>query len=165
MAFSCDSLGRVAAARGRPLPRAALLLSGIAIGSLCGADTRSVLPVSATVLPYARLTDVAVPATMAVSAGDVARGYVEVVEPTKLAVAHNTAGYVLEVHSLLPIASRIEVYGLPEQVRLEGTGGSIEHRSPPSIDERVALTYRLVLTPDTRAGDYPWPLHLSVRPL
>jgi hypothetical protein len=165
MALSCDSLGRTAAVRCRPLPRVAALLAGIAIGSLCGADTRSVLPVSVTVLPYARLTEVAVPASIAVSAHDVARGYVEVVEPMTLAVAHNTAGYVLEVHALLPIASRIDVYGLPEQVRLAGTGGSIEHRSPPATNERVALTYRLVLSPDTRAGDYPWPLQVAVRPL
>ena len=148
-----------------PLPRAAVLLAGVAIASLCGADTRGLLPVSATVMPYARLTAVAAPTRFAVSAEDLARGYVDVVEPTTFAVAHNTRGYVLEVYALLPIAAAIDVYGLPQQVRLSGSGGSIENRATGAISERVALTYRVVLGPDARTGTYPWPLQLAVRPL
>ncbi len=165
MASPSDRFSRADGSRGQPLPRAAVLLAGIAIGSLCGADTRSLLPVSATVMPYARLTAIAAPATLAVSAEDVARGYVDVVEPTTFAVAHNTPGYVLEVYALLPLAAEIDVYGLPQQVRLTGSGGSIEHRAAAASHENLALTYRVVLGPQARPGTYPWPLQLAVRPL
>ena len=145
MALPPDRSSRTVPVRGQPLPRAAVLLAGVVVGSLCGADTRGLLPVSATVMPYARLT--------------------AVVAPTTFAVAHNTRGYVLEVYALLPIAAEIDVYGLPQQVRLAGTGGSIEHHTTGTSGEQVALTYRVVLGPDARTGTYPWPLQLAVRPL
>ena len=165
MALPPDRSSRTVPVRGQPLPRAAVLLAGLVVGSLCGADTRGLLPVSATVMPYARLTAVVAPTSFAVSAEDVARGYVDIVEPTTFAVAHNTRGYVLEVYALLPIAAEIDVYGLPQQVRLAGTGGSIEHHTTGTSGEQVALTYRVVLGPDARTGTYPWPLQLAVRPL
>ena len=135
-----------------------------AIG-LCAADTRTQLLVTATVQPTARFTRLLVPQSLEVTADDAARGFIDVPEPTRLSVSSNSNGFVLDVHSVVPMLAGMNVYGLGGAVTLVGEGGSIVERSRPAGTSDLDLTFRLVLARGTPPGRYPWPLQLGVRPL
>ena len=137
----------------------------IAAVGLSMAASRTQFLVSATVLPATQFTRLAAPEALLVTATDAARGYVDVVQPTRLSVRSNTAGFVLDVHTVVPVLAGIAVYGLRGSVTLAGEGGSIVARDPPAGVSDLDLTFHLVLSPGTPPGRYPWPLHLAVRPL
>ena len=141
------------------------VIAGVAIFGWCTADTRTQFIVQATVLPVARFIRLTAPATLEVTPTDAARGYVDVTQPTVLSVASNTGGFVLDVHTIVPVLSAISVYGLSGSATLAGEGGSIVERSRLPGTADLDLTYRLALNPGTAAGRYTWPLQLAVRPL
>ena len=150
----------------RALARGAgAVIAGAAIFGWCTADTRTQFMVQATVLPVARFTRLTAPSALEVTPADAARGYVEVSQPTLVSVASNTGGFVLDVHTIVPVLAGISVYGLSGSVTLAGEGGSIVERSRPPGTADLDLTYRLALNPGTVAGRYTWPLQLAVRPL
>ena len=129
------------------------------------AETRTQMLVQATVLPVASFTRVQAPLALEVTARDAARGYVDVAEPTRLSVRSNGPGFVLDVHTLVPVLTAIDVYGLRGSVTLGGEGGSIVERERPAGTSDLNVRFHLVLVPGTPPGRYVWPLHLAVRPL
>jgi len=145
--------------------RTGAVLAGIAMFGWCTADTRTQFMVQATVLPVARFTRLISPIVLDVTSTDVARGYVEVTQPTRVSVASNASGFVLDVHTIVPVLSGISVYGVSGSATLTGEGGSIVERNRVPGTADLELTFRLVLAPGTEAGRYAWPLQLAVRPL
>ncbi len=125
-------------------------------------DVRAILSVSATVPARASLEAISQPLALAVSAEDVARGYVDV--PGRYHVSHNDRrGYLLQFVPLGGIAREIQVRGLGGAWALGG--GTVEvHRPGDSFEQDVALEFRFVLAEGTRPGTFGWPLELSVQP-
>lgn len=141
---------------------AALLLTG----SIEAAQTRAHLGVSATVLPVARMQVTAAPADIQVSADDLRRGYVDVLQPTSLVIASNSPdGFALDLMTLSPIAAAIIVNGLDSDQSLGADGGTLVQRWQGPQAMRVTLRFRLLLAPGLRVGRYDWPVKLGVRPL
>ena len=123
--------------------------------------------VGAFVQPVATLKVRAAPPDIEVSAGDVARGYVDVTRPTQLDVQSNSgSGYVLNVFPRTNLFSQVQVRGLDSRVELGAEGGAVVQRWSDSEHRRsLSLTYRFVLQDGVQPGSYPWPLQLGIAPL
>lgn len=116
----------------------------------------ALLQVRATVLERARLQLVTQPATLQLTAADVARGYVDVPEPTRVQLESNmrkpvqldfTAG-----------AGAVRAGGVE---LLDGPA-----RMQPVVGrQQVELRFRLHLDRDAVPGVHAWPVQISMLPL
>ncbi|MDP9090399.1 MAG: hypothetical protein M3O26_16855 [Pseudomonadota bacterium] len=129
-------------------------------------DVHADLNVSVTVRAIAKIETQSAPAGLPISDADLQRGFIDVVQPTILTVRSNSpSGFSLEVLTVAPVLSAMRVVGLTSDLMLGAEGGTIIKRwqKPQSVD--LSLKFRFTLAPGLRAGDYPWPVRLAVRPL
>lgn len=128
----------------------------------------SKLTVSATVLKYTTMKVVAQPASVMVTAGDIARGYVEVPVPVQVAIQTNSpTGYLLEFGSHDSFMQQIRVTGLDNEVQLGSTGGVVTQAAPGRGMRHTTLSlgFRFMLSETAKQGVYPWPMQLAVASL
>lgn len=124
--------------------------------------------VSATVLKHASLKVLAQPASVVVTAADIARGYVDVPAPAQVAIKSNSArGYMLEFANDGDFINSILVKGLSNDLQLSPAGGAVMQPYSGHGVTRTTLDlgFRFMLAKSAQAGTYPWPLHLSVTPI
>jgi len=149
-----------------------LLIAGsfVAAGakdSAAGAtNARTDFTVSATVRAVADIELQSAPTNIKITAADVESGFVDVAQPTRLVIHSNSpSGFALEVRTLTPMLSSMVVHGLDADLSLGAAGGTIVQRwrSPRVVD--LSLKFRFALAPGLKAGSYPWPLRMAVRPL
>ena len=145
---------------------AAVLLFGLlfpAGGLEARTASSTTIQVRAVVLPWVKLNLINKPQSIVVTAEDVQRGYLDSVVPFFVEVSSNGTGCLLA-------ASVAEGPVRDVQLSLSMSGASF---GPPGIvipvrkreNSLVAITYRLLLKSDATAGEYPWPMLLSVSPL
>ena len=136
-----------------------VLLAAVPIAALAG-ESRSQFTVSAYVPARASIEAVSQPATLTVSADDVARGYVDV--PTVYRVQSNDpAGYLLRLMPRTGLTRSVEVMGLSSRVVMRGD--TVEVRQPAAFHKQpLALRFRLVLDPAAVPGSYALPVHVAV---
>jgi len=141
----------------------AVLLCALAVGMPARAQQQARFAVTAVVPARTTLTVIDEPAALALSSGDVQRGYKDVV--ARYRVSSNTAqGWLLCLSPPLGVAERIEVRGLSADLVLEDAAVEVyQPRSPEPVD--VALEYRLILEPTVRPGAYALPVRVSAMPL
>jgi hypothetical protein len=145
--------------------RLALVVAG-SIASAGAKDAHTELSVSATVRATARIDLQSVPAALEISALDLARGYIDVPQPTQLLVRSNSqSGFALDVLTVAPILSSMSIQGLDSQAALGPDGGSIVQRWQRPQAVNLSLRFRFALAPGIAPGMYPWPVRVSVRPL
>jgi hypothetical protein len=141
----------------------------IVAASLTAAGAREVhsdFSVSVVVRPAANIELRSVPTSLDISAADLRRGYIEVLQPTELTVRSNSPnGYALEVLTVAPVLSSMIVEGLNSDLALGGDGGTIVQRWQKPQAVNLSLKFRFELVPGLAAGSYPWPVRLAVRPL
>ncbi len=126
------------------------------------------LTVSATVLKHASLKVLAQPASVVITAADVARGYVDVSAPAQVAIKSNSPrGYMLEFANEGDFMRGIQVRGLGTDLQLSPAGGAIRQPGTESgvLKTTLDLHFRFLLAEGTQAGSYPWPVHLSAAPV
>lgn len=127
------------------------------------------LQVSATVMKHASLKILAQPASVVVTAADIAQGYLDVPGRAQVAVQNNSLeGYLLMFESQGEFLRQIIVKGLGSDVQLDvGAGGSVtRHAAGRGMSKEVLeLGFRFVLSAAARQGVYAWPMRLSVTPL
>ena len=135
-------------------------------GSAHAAQSRTQMGVNATVLPVARVQVTSAPADLQISAEDLRRGYVDVLQPTSLVINSNSPdGFALDLMTLSPLVAALVVNGLESDQVLGAEGGKLIQRWQRPQAMRVMLRFRLLLTPGLGAGRYAWPVKLGVRPL
>ncbi|WP_309679275.1 hypothetical protein [Polaromonas sp.] len=135
--------------------------------SIAGSSEGQLL-VSATVLKHASLQVLVQPASVHVTAADIARGYVDVPNPAQVAVQSNTPnGYLLTFESQGEFLRHTLVKGLGPDVQLGASGGGVSQRAAGRGMSKTLLDlgFRFVLSDSARQGVYAWPLRLSVAPL
>jgi hypothetical protein len=152
----------------KPIPM--VLIAATLAGSLQAAEPRSgsasaTLSVSATVVARAILTTTYQTPTVTVTQADIARGYVDVPEATRLQVRTNSVGgYLLAFESGQPFFTEVQVSGAGARVSLaSGNGWVLEPFAGTSI--AMELSYRFVLAPGVQPGEYAWPLDVTARTL
>jgi hypothetical protein len=129
-------------------------------------DAHSDFSVSVVVRPAANIELRSVPTGLDISAADLRRGYIEVLQPTQFTVRSNSPnGYALEVLTVAPVLSSMIVEGLNSDVVLGWEGGTIVQRWQKPQVLNLSLKFRFELVPGLSVGNYPWPVRLAVRPL
>jgi len=126
------------------------------------------LAVGATILKHASLKVLTQPASVVVTAADIARGYVDVPAPAQVAIQSNTLeGYALEFANQGDFMRQIMVRGLGNDLQLSPNGGTVTKRSNGAGMTRTVLelAFRFVLSESAQQGTYAWPMRLSVTPL
>lgn len=124
--------------------------------------------VSATVLKYTNVHVLKQPASVVITAGDTARGYVDVPAASQIEIdSNNPDGYMLVFESQSEIVSQTRVQGLSGEVRLGPAGGMVMQATPGMgrVKNTVSLGFRFELDQNARPGIYAWPMQLSVMPL
>lgn len=129
-------------------------------------DVHSDFSVSVVVRAAAKIELQSAPSGLDVSAADLRRGYIDVVQPTQFTVRSNSPnGYALEVLTVAPLLSSMTVEGLNSDLTLGADGGTIVQRWQKPQAVNVSLKFRFELAPGLSVGTYPWPVRLAVRPL
>jgi hypothetical protein len=106
------------------------------------------------------------PNGLQISAADLQRGFIDVIQPTQFTVRSNSPnGFELEVLTVAPLLSSMIVAGLNSDLELGAEGGTIVQRWQKPQAVNLSLKFRFALAPGLVAGNYPWPLRLAVRPL
>jgi hypothetical protein len=142
------------------------LIVAASVSAAGARDAHSDLSVSATVRAIANIERQSAPGDLEISSADLQRGFIDVVQPTRLTVRSNSPnGFTLEVLTVAPLLSSMIIEGLNSDLSLGADGGTIVQRwqKPQLVD--LSLKFRFTLAPGLVAGDYPWPVRLAVRPL
>lgn len=122
--------------------------------------------VSAVVQPVVKFQINSSPAAVLLGASDIERGFVDVSEPVEVHVDGNSAdAYALEIAPTSVLFSSVTVHGIGADVLLGPEGGTIVQRGQYSRVHPLRLTFRFALRSGLTPGRYPWPLHISARPL
>lgn len=155
-------------ARRRFLVAATAAAAGtLALPAKARAESRgAMLSVNAFVVPSTRVEIVSHAATLDVTADDVRRGSVEVRGATKLSITSTSrSGYRVDVHPRLSIFRSVELRLDGLRAVLGRDGGSLAAPGRSGRRMPARIDYRFELDRDVRAGRYPWPVMLDVRPL
>ncbi len=148
---------------------AASIVMGVAAIGFAGAtakETRTSFTVNASVAAIARIVQQTAPADLEISPTDLQRGYLDVTQALGLVVQSNSAqGFTLDVVTVAPILTAIEIDGLDAQARLGAEGGVVVQRWRAPQTLRLALHLRFGLMSGLTPGRYPWPVRMFVRPL
>jgi hypothetical protein len=129
-------------------------------------DAHTNLSVSATVRAVANIERQSAPTDLEISGADLRRGFIDVVQPTQLTIRSNSpSGFALEVLTVAPLLSSMNIEGLNSDLDLGADGGTIVQRWQKPQVVNLSLRFRFTLAPGLAAGNYPWPVRLAVRPL
>lgn len=135
-----------------------------ALPALAVAGSREVpMQVSAYVVPRASLETTSAPATVEVTAADVAAGYKDV-SATYRVRTNDPRGYFLHFATRAGLTQAIEVTGLDAPIMLDESGAEVLQQQP-SRDQVYALGFRLRLAPGAAAGTYELPVVVRVASL
>jgi hypothetical protein len=165
---SCARFRRIRApALTRTALNAVAALFIVGVGSVTPARAAAVsarISVSVAVLPRTAILSATMPASLDVSALDVARGFVDVRGGSRILVTNNSPeGFELEVLTGESVFSSVSVYGLGADDTVDADGGEIFLPSRRGAAIPLVLGYRFQLAPGTVPGRYPWPLQFNVR--
>ncbi len=125
----------------------------------------AVLTVTATVAPRATVRIVRQAPALTITGADVARGYVDVADASRIEIRTNSPmGCLLVFEGQSPLIREVHIQGLGRDVQVGPGGGFIPQpytRSPVTVD----LSYRFFLGDSVLPGTYPWPMAISTHPL
>jgi len=161
--------GKLPSSRASPLAIRFLGLTTVisASFSLPAGQSGALMSVGVTVTPRVDLVLYS-PASLTVTAMDVARGYVTVSEPLRLKLSGNTPqGVELDVRATAALFSAMRIEGGYLDATLPGDGGTIAWRwqqeSVRSLN--VDLRFTFMLRSELRPGAYSWPITVNGRAL
>lgn len=150
---------------------AAIFASVLAVGSVshsASADAgqaRSTLAVTTEVHPSVRVQSEYQASEINVTAGDVARGYVDVPVGSRFTVkVTKNASYEVDFYPRLDLFDAVEIDGLGAPLQIGADGGTFVATSLKSRTTSASLGYRFMLNEHAQPGHYPWPLALQIRP-
>jgi hypothetical protein len=142
-----------------------LVIAGTVV-SASARDSRTSFTVGVTVNPVAQLELQSSPTEVEVSAADIRRGFIDVLEPTALIIRSNSSsGFALDLMTVTPMISSVVIHGLSGEQSVGAEGGTIVQRWQSPHTVTLSLKFRLVLASGLTAGRYPWPMRMAVRPL
>jgi hypothetical protein len=123
------------------------------------------LTVTAYVIPYVQLKLLSQVSEIAITKADIQRGYLDVPSGSRLELKTNShLGYLLTFDSSLWLFKEVQVQGLINPVVLI-SGHAVVHQPSAKGTWTMDLSYRFILSEETKPGSYPWPLSLSVLPM
>ena len=156
--------------------RALRIQRRIVFGAITTLAAATITPVNAAVRSQIAVTAVVPAQTVAqllqnpseitITAGDIARGYVEVPTGSRLQVtSNNSTGYAIDFFPRLPIFKSVRIITPAGSGQLGPDGGTVIERGQRGRNMRLDVSYRFDLTDQVTPGTYAWPLAMNVRPL
>jgi hypothetical protein len=124
--------------------------------------------IGATVLRHIGVRVLVAPRTLQISAADIVLGYVDVPQASTLEIRSNSpAGYLLAIYTEADFSRGTEVRGSGGVALLGRSGGVLSFKAEGKgmRTTPVALSFRVLLSPQARPGVYPWPMQISVLPV
>jgi hypothetical protein len=98
------------------------------------------------------------------SDSDIQRGYVDIQAATRFTVKNNNkSGYVLLFEGLRQPFKEVLIYGLAYDCQIDSAAAFVHQPYSKKIVSSE-LSYRFILSEDAHAGEYPWPLSISLQP-
>jgi len=131
----------------------------------CAATRTAKLAVTARVIPYLQFKLISQVSEITVTEADIQKGYLDVRSASRLELKTNsTNGYTLAFDGSLWPFKEVQIQGLSNPLQLN-SGQAVVHQ--PSVRGKMImdLSYRFVLSEDTKTGSYSWPLSLTVLPI
>ena len=125
------------------------------------------LNIQATVLEHTSISRLSVPSSLAVSAEDVARGYIELDEPVTIDVrTNNAAGAILGFSMRSPMVRSVTLNGAGNGVAVSEAGASLRvaKQGTGLSTQSLTLRVRIELAPDAQPGTLAWPLAVFLAP-
>ncbi|HEX7888412.1 MAG TPA: hypothetical protein VF522_03550 [Ramlibacter sp.] len=122
-----------------------------------------VLVARATVKSYFTVRVTSQPVSVAVSADDVARGYVDVATPVKMDVEGNDPSYAITFERGGAAFQGGEVQGLGQRVQLDSQA-MMDWRGSGRRHGTLEFRFRLRLAAGAAPGEYAWPIQVSMSP-
>jgi hypothetical protein len=143
------------------------LIVAAAMPATSRADARAgALAVRCAVFATAQASIDHQPGELAISASDVARGFVDVPAGSRLTVTTNSrSGFVVDFLTRVPIFKSVDVRASGASGSIGPDGGTLVERRRSGRAMKTEIAYRFALADGVRPGVYPWPLTLRVRPL
>jgi hypothetical protein len=143
---------------------ALLVVVSVAVPAAAGSFSAQ-MQVSVRVIARTILSVDRQPTTVQITAGDVARGYVDIPQVIAFRIRSNAVnGYALQFEPVAAPFSRAEITwnGVVMVIGHESNWMNREyHRGATS----GVLNVRLLLAPTTQPGSYPWPIRLTAASL
>ena len=143
----------------------AALFLAISLGTqeTYAATNTASLTVSARVLPYLQFKVLSQTSEITITEVDIQRGYLDVSSASHLQVKTNsTAGYLLSFEGALWPFKGVQIQGLANPVQLT-SGYAVVQQPSAKGTWTMDLSYRFILSGDTKPGSYSWPLSISVQ--
>jgi hypothetical protein len=147
--------------------RSLLVLGFVAqlIASTALGDTSASMQVSVEVVARTIMTIEAQPASVEISAGDVARGYIELPAAVTVRVRSNArSGYAIEFAPLSGPFNRAKVRWSSFEAAVTASEGSWVVQ-PQAKEVQSAMAVRLIVSQGTQPGSYAWPLVIDAKSL
>jgi hypothetical protein len=136
--------------------------AGSALGSVrasAGLDFRIVVPAMVRVQARAE------PPSIALTAADIARGYVEIDEASAVTLTSNSSsGFALTVSFDTALVRAVEVRLGGATLRATQAGVSFPVYAGRLAASTMRIGYRILLAPGARPGSYRWPMALTYSP-
>lgn len=138
-----------------------LLAAFVAATPLAAASKSASLTVSVEVIARTIMTVDSQPAAVEVTAGDIARGYIEFPSSVVFHVRSNAAnGYVIQFQPLLGPFTRADVtYG--GSFAAVGADGAWLSQPYQQGTTSGSFSVKLTLAPGSQPGSYPWPVRFD----
>jgi hypothetical protein len=105
------------------------------------------------------------PASLDITAEDIARGSITVSGPRLDLLVNDRLGYVLRAEVVHAVFTAAKIMGLPSTLVATPAGASVRMASMVgrSRPQPVAVEYELQLASDAQPGRYPWPVALTLQ--
>ena len=167
--LSEDVLQRVLARQRKLIALAAtsLAITGGMLPTQSAAGDTMQLDIRASVLEHTSISRLSVPSSLAVSADDIARGYIEVDEPVTIDVRTNSeAGVILGFSVRSPMVRSVTLSGAGNGVAVSEAGANLNlaKQGKGLSTQSLTLRVRVELAPDAQPGTIAWPLAVFLAP-
>jgi hypothetical protein len=119
------------------------------------------LHISVVIKPAARLKVLYQQGQLEITSEHIDQGYIEIAGASSIEVRNNSpSGYLLNVENLGGPFRDVLVNGLGNEIQLHGNNAWVLMPYTP-IPKTLNLSFRVMLSRDTRPGSYPWPFQLN----
>jgi len=131
-----------------------------------GSGASAKMQISVTIQKSVRVSVKSNPETMQITAADVARGYVDLPQHSRIDIQSNSSdAFALEFHGsdASGVIREVEVSGAGREARIGASGGMmmLASVSQPGVAQAIELRYRVHLTQNAQPGTYAWPMRLT----
>jgi hypothetical protein len=148
-----------------PATACVLFLVLFSVPAVRGESGSGQLVVGATVAPHVRWEVRDEPVRLEITAGDIARGFIEVPAARLRVQTNDEAGFIVAATVSGDQFASGALTGLDQSMTIGAGGGFLHSPFRGTAVMEAEMHWRLPLSNRSEAGSYPWPLRITVHPI